>query len=112
MLADGTEIAVGRATGAHVIFRVHLEEPKFGAIGNDLGVVLRLETEARPGRQCVEGHGILPWCKKREAAGASRWGDQLAMGRSRSSGSSEPMRSPSSIMVSQVPAGTAFQALP
>ena len=112
MIAYRTEIAMRRTTGTHIVFRMHLEEAEIGLIGNDLGVMLWLQTQAGARRQSIKRHGCLPW-ERREARKPPVIGvNQLAMGRSRSSGSSEPMRSPSIIMVSQVPAGTAFQALP
>ena len=108
VLSDRGEIAVWRPAVAHVVFGVHLEEADIGLAVEDFAIMLRLQAEACARRKhAAELHADHPSLLFGKAGRprSPRRGTQEAFG------SSEPL-CPSTSMVVQVPAGTAFQALP
>ena len=115
--AEPRERVMRQTAGAHVVLGVDLEEPRGIHLGEDSAQMLMLETRAgaagdrksrKEGR--VGQDRSVPRCH-RQSLLPSLWRTAYD-GRSRSSGSSEPMRSPGSSILVQVPASTYFQELP
>ena len=49
-----------RATLAHIVFRMYLEKAEIGPLGEDPGIVLRLQAQSGARWQGVKGHGLPP----------------------------------------------------
>ena len=90
ILPDRLKIVVRWSASTHVVFGVDLKETEIGTVAQYLLIVLRLEANACPGRNCRDRHHVQ--------AG-------------RLMGSREPLPSGVS-MLTQLPFGTSFQELP
>mgnify|MGYP003342794138 CR=1 FL=1 len=116
-----------RPARAHVVLGMDLDETDRPGSRPDLVEMTRLEPDAGRGRQrgrgeaggdraTGRGHRRLSGREGREGGGAGAGRRPLvgpqALGTSRVSGVSEPLRSPGSIIEVQVPFGTALKTLP
>ena len=112
-LGDCRQHAVRRPAIAHVVLGMHLEEADIRRLGQDGVAVLRLEAQPGAWGQGV-GTGLIGH-RSSPGGSAERGGrgrpPRVVAKDQPSIGSSMPLW-PSTSMVVQVPAGTAFQALP
>jgi hypothetical protein len=116
-VADRGKRTMGGTAVAHVVLRVNFKEPDPVVVGENGIDVVGLQTRSRTWRERA-GRKTRVLDNRRFGGGLRHFvfpvfqmiSDQA--GRSRSSGSSEPMRPPSTLIVVQVPASTVFQALP